>query len=655
MKSLKLLFSFIGISALFSCSNDYLNETSPHLMTADLLYTTASGFQAGLNGIYGNMRAERQGYTYTGSMVNYQYETGLIFYVATDDISTGGNSGGGPAQVISNPSQYNNPTNAFLRNTFEWLYVVINAANTIINRAENFGDNVDWNMGTVNHRERIIGEARLARAWAYRLLVCGWGDVPLKLDESTGTNIRSDFVRTPEQEVYAQMKEDLLIAARNIPWAPYTTGSPTKGAALHYLAETCLALGDADQAEKYLNVLIGNGNNLPGEDFGATNRSLETDYNAMFDPGKVDFAANNETLWTWQWAVNVVGGGNSCRQQTQIPRFAGAYESGVAPNPYFDRTNIGIQYSADRGGQGWGQSYITQRVFKLFYRSSKDYDPENPPSLQPARSSAAENRNYWKNFQYDDRGNDRAIRRYFLLDPAIDVIKDDAVNPSTGVAWKAKDTVWISGSTNATSATGASLIENAVGLDYRVYQNNTNNAPYITKFSYVNKGYEYRLYSNQNQMYLRLGETYLLRAEARMKKGDTEGAKNDINMLRERAHARLIDDIPGATLQDRLDFILDERTRELLGEEQRRVTLARMGRKDFLWRRIQMYNAKDRDNFTHQYVYWAIPQTVIDANINLVMANNPGYAGGPPVDMSGWQTPVQWSCDTNGSGDPDMF
>ena len=656
MKSLKYILSLAFLLTLFSCSDDFLKETPPNMMTADVLYTSASGFQAGLNGLYGTMRAERQGYSYTSSMNNYQYETGLIFYVGTDDLSTGGNTGGGPAQIVSSPSAYNLPSNSFLRNTFEWLYSVINSANTIINRVENFGDEVNWMINGTDQRERIIGEAYLARAWAYRLLVCGWGDVPIKLDESTGSNIRTDFVRAPEQDVYAQMKLDLLIAAKHIPWTPYTTGSPSKGVALHYLAETCLALGQNDEAERYLNVLIGDGT-IQSEDaalFGTTNRTLENDYNAMFNPDKVDFAANNETLWTWQWAVNMVGGGNNCRRQTQVSYFSGNYAQGAAPNAYFDRTNIGITFSSsdDRGGAGWGQVYITQRVFKLFYRSSPSYDPS--VVLEPARAATESNRNYWGNYQYEDRGNDKAIRKYFLLDPAIDYIAPGAVNPSTGEAWKAKDPVWMTGY-SSNNANGASLIENAVGMDYRVYVTNRNNFPYIAKFAYVDNGYEYRLYSCQNQMYLRLGESYLLRAEARVKQNNLAGAAADINRLRNRAHAKEISAIPGSNLQDQIDFILDERTRELLGEEQRRVTLARLGRKDYLWRRVQLYNAKDRGDFTQQHVYWAIPQPVIDANLSLSMANNPGFPGGPPVDASGWpEISSPWLCDTDGSGDPDM-
>ena len=71
---------------------------------------------------------------------------------------------------------------------------------------------------------------------------------------------------------------------------------------------------------------------------------------------------------------------------------------------------------------------------------------------------------------------------------------------------------------------------------------------------------------------MRLGETYLLRAEARLKQDDFDGAAADINVLRDRANA------PAVSAGDMtLDFILDERARELIGEENRRMTLVRTG------------------------------------------------------------------------------
>jgi hypothetical protein len=82
---------------------------------------------------------------------------------------------------------------------------------------------------------------------------------------------------------------------------------------------------------------------------------------------------------------------------------------------------------------------------------------------------------------------------------------------------------------------------------------------------------------------MRLGETYLLRAEARFKNNNPDGAADDINVLRDRAfkNARAesgnnnLGKISASDIT--LNFILDERVRELFAEENRRITLIRTG------------------------------------------------------------------------------
>lgn len=640
---MKYILPLVFTALLASSCTDLLDEKPSHFGTADQVYTTADGFQAGLNGIYGLMRSEREGETYTESMSAWQYELGMIYYVGLDDITSGGNKSGGPAQLITDGSKYNIYTNTFLEKVFTWLYSTINAANTIIERAEN--PDVNWNLGGVNQKARILGEAHCARAWAYRLLIAGWGDVPIKLDESKGNNIHTDFVRASEKEVREQMVKDLLIAAEGIPWRPYAAGSMTKGVALHYLAETYMALGDPEEAERYLNILIGDGAVSAGDalKFGTTDRSLMRDFNGMFDPSKVDYDVNTETLWTWQFALNTVGGGNNMRRHTLVTYYpSNRTVDSATLKLNFNNSTIGICPTYDRGSYGWGQAYINPRVLKLYYRSS-------PSSAEdfPAAAGKAENRGYWTNFVYESRGNDKAIRKYFTFDTSTDAIDwaKAGKNTMTGEVWKTGDRVWFT-----SSKADASLIEQAMGMDYRLASGNRTNYPYVAKFATCDKGYEIQTESHQNQMYLRLGESYLLRAEARVRQGNLGGAAADINTLRGRSGANQIEaqDL-GAVLQDQLDFILDERSRELLGEEQRRVTLTRMGRKDFLYRRVKMYNAQDADNFRKEDIYWAIPRSVINTNISVPMPNNPGFTGGPAVDATGWPNPVVWNVN-----DPDV-
>ncbi|HYC83593.1 MAG TPA: RagB/SusD family nutrient uptake outer membrane protein [Chryseosolibacter sp.] len=124
-------------------------------------------------------------------------------------------------------------------------------------------------------------------------------------------------------------------------------------------------------------------------------------------------------------------------------------------------------------------------------------------------------------------------------------------------------------------------------------------------------------------MLMRLGETYLLLAEAQFKQGKPGDAANSINMLRTRANA------PQVTAGDiTLDFILDERVRELIGEENRRMTLVRTGT---LLDRVASRNATAPNaatmitGLTSTHLLFPIPQSEIDLNKDAELEQNTGY------------------------------
>jgi hypothetical protein len=120
---------------------------------------------------------------------------------------------------------------------------------------------------------------------------------------------------------------------------------------------------------------------------------------------------------------------------------------------------------------------------------------------------------------------------------------------------------------------------------------------------------------------MRLGETYLLQAEAQLQQGKTDAAATSINALRTRAHAPLV-----AGSQIDLNFILDERARELVGEENRRLTLMRTGT---LVDRATRLNAGTvvypLNGLSKTNLLLPIPQQEINLNKDAVLAQNPGY------------------------------
>jgi hypothetical protein len=125
---------------------------------------------------------------------------------------------------------------------------------------------------------------------------------------------------------------------------------------------------------------------------------------------------------------------------------------------------------------------------------------------------------------------------------------------------------------------------------------------------------------------IRLAEMYLIAGEAAFQQGDNSTAATYINVLRTRAAIKNPVDhtsemqITAADIN--LDFILDERARELAGEHLRWFDLKRTGK---LIDRIHQYN-KDITQVQPFHMLRPVPQEEIDALINgTEFGQNEGY------------------------------
>ena len=123
----------------------------------------------------------------------------------------------------------------------------------------------------------------------------------------------------------------------------------------------------------------------------------------------------------------------------------------------------------------------------------------------------------------------------------------------------------------------------------------------------------------------RLADAYLMYAEAVLRGGtggDATTALGYINALRTRAYGNATGNILAGALT--LDFILDERSRELYGEASRRTDLIRFGKFStstyvWPWKGGIAAGASTDSHFN----MFPIPSTDIGANPKLVQ--NPGY------------------------------
>jgi hypothetical protein len=128
-------------------------------------------------------------------------------------------------------------------------------------------------------------------------------------------------------------------------------------------------------------------------------------------------------------------------------------------------------------------------------------------------------------------------------------------------------------------------------------------------------------------MIIRLGEMYLIAAEASVQLGDQASAAQYINVIRTRAalpgHQADMQVSPGSI---DINFILDERAREFVGEQQRWYDLKRVFHSGQDWvNYIQKYNP-DVTIIQPFHRLRPIPQAELDAIDNAAeFGQNPGY------------------------------
>jgi hypothetical protein len=145
--------------------------------------------------------------------------------------------------------------------------------------------------------------------------------------------------------------------------------------------------------------------------------------------------------------------------------------------------------------------------------------------------------------------------------------------------------------------------------------------PHTTKWYQFDPSDEFGYAMLKDITLMRLGETYLLLAEAQFEQGKLNEAAATLNILRARSNATPVD-----ASDVTLDFILDERARELVAEENRRMTLMRTG--TLVERTLRLNNDAPRNNvsnLTTTHLLLPIPLSEIQLNKDAAMEQNPGY------------------------------
>ncbi len=557
-------FSMLLITAA-GCKKSFLTETPVAVIAPDNLYVNKAGFEAGLYGLYSMWREERKGIN--GSSNDMAITAAVV---GVDNAFSLRPAGGAPEQVFNEFGVQLNSSDAYIKRVWEWLYKIVNAANTIIGRSVN--PSINW---TETEKKQTVGEARLIRAWAYRHLTFLFGNVPLNLSESKGSTIRTDWERTPVAEVRKAMEEDLLFAEASMSDLPIVEGRASRAVASHYLAELYLTIGNYQKAkEKALLVTQNTNYSLMTARYGTNASQPGSAFTDMFlDKNSNRSQGNKEALWVIQNEYLSTGGDANIMRRWWVNRYNEIKVGGKTP----------ITYSIENGGRGLGRFAITKFALSL-------YGPT------------------------DTRGSSFSWRYFYIMNNAASLPTGVNINTAATCAAPGYQT----GPT--VGRLGIDSVKLSINCDEPAPNATTaSNWPCTRKWDWAPADpADVQNSSNYNdEIYLRLADTYLLLAEAQFRLSDLAGAAITINTIRARANAT-----PITSADVTLDFILDERSRELITEEHRRYTLLRTG----TWfTRTKLNNKYAGLKITLRDTILPIPQSVIDANLTKLMPQNKDF------------------------------
>ncbi len=493
--------------------------------------------------------------------------------------------------------------------TFPWngLYQGINTSNAIIDRAPAVVG-MDASVKAIR-----MAEARFLRALRYFTLVQLWGDVYLTLHESQG--VSTDAHRTPSDSVYAAIIDDLDSALKYLPPVQAQAGRALlpNFAALFCTNSAadpggnCDATGlDENNSEVLFSVqyttnttqyTVGLGNylHLVYLSFYDNLQGMQRDCNN----GRA-FRRLRPTLFArdlWQRWTDTVVGSPTAYTSVLDTRYDGSFQSVWRAN--WSNTGACFQGAAASRGNGYTAATCPNGGFPTFGTNCTNgaamvmgdtayWQPgrilDGVASCTPSGCSQT-----W-----------RQSHRYAILEPCL---------------------------------TQPCPTQTTVG------QYDSFRYPTLKKYQDNGRTSYNEQDGGKDLVLMRLGETYLLAAEAYLGAGDAATALDRINTLRERArnkNAIAPYNAPGSMNLSAvtIDTILNERGRELIGEQMRRLDLARTG----LWNRMTDRGAAcnaglapcnlEATNFTlPKHALYPIPQSQIDLTTggSAAFPQNPGY------------------------------
>lgn len=205
---------------------------------------------------------------------------------------------------------------------WESFYNVINMANSVLQYAPGI-QTTDMTY-TEEALNAHLAEAYFMRAWAYFVLVRNFKEVPLVTDAYVDDSHSFDLAKSTEEEIIAQIKQDIVTAlpgarTRYDGAAWQNKGRATKWALYALMADVCLWNEEYDEAVAYCDSLLNA--SASGAELYPVFMSIPSQWITIFSEGNT-----NESIFEFNYDYTLTGSsGGSPSRYFKVDATAGNY------------------------------------------------------------------------------------------------------------------------------------------------------------------------------------------------------------------------------------------------------------------------------------------------------------------------------------------
>jgi starch-binding outer membrane protein, SusD/RagB family len=233
MRIITKISFLLSLCVSLSCTDEFVNIGPHYSIDSENYFNVPEDYNQAVIAAY--------------DLLQMTYLNAMLGEIASDNSLCGGESASDVPGFQQIDDMIHTPNNDNLQDLWDWMFSGVQRASYIIE----FKDKIDF-----AGKDKLIAEAYFLRAYYNFELVKWFGPIPIKPNARFELGDETSIPRSPVEEVYSYIEEDLLFSLESLPLDILEKGRVSNGAAKSLLGKVYLYQNKFELAANVLDEVI---------------------------------------------------------------------------------------------------------------------------------------------------------------------------------------------------------------------------------------------------------------------------------------------------------------------------------------------------------------------------------------------------------------